>query len=133
MNRTIKFRGLRTDGKGWGWVYGHYFYDRQVMQSYIINDESNVDVFSDSVGQYTGLKDKNGVEIYEGDIIGDWTDVDGEQVLSRCPVFFDETLGKWMIDVNHGKEMHIAYSLATELNDFDYEIIGNIHEKTETK
>lgn len=127
MNRTIKFRGLRTDGKGW--AYGYYVVD--YLGITYIQTLDGVDTFEvdpETVGQFTGLYDKNGTEIYEGDVIGDWTDVDGEQVLSRCLVFFDETLGEWMIDVNHGKEMHIAYSLAAELNDFDYEVIGNTTE-----
>lgn len=145
--REIKFRGkskmsikemdeLEIPHQNW-WVKGHLIGDLIVFDQQVESCEEYVyprwwaPVEPETVGQYTGLKDKIGVEIYEGDIIGDWTDVDGEQVQSRCPVFFDETQGEWMIDVNHSKEMKLAYSLAGELNDFDYEVIGNIHDNPE--
>ena len=129
MNREILFRGKRTDNGEW--VYGDLLCNWTVPQILSEEDGNEYLVIPATVGQFTGLTDKNGVKIWEGDIIGDWTDVDGEQVQSTCPVFFEETLGEWMIDVNHGQEMAMAYSLASELNDFDYEVIGNIHDNPE--
>jgi uncharacterized phage protein (TIGR01671 family) len=77
--RTIKFRGLRTDGKGW--VYGslvdfnnfiaiwdkngdffeYVQYDRKISPEFIVHPET--------VSQFTGLTDKNGVDIYDQDIL----------------------------------------------------------------
>ena len=69
--RNIKFRGLRTDGKGW--VYGGYFQhtpDEDGVRYYIFDfNEGAVEVIPESIGQFTGLHDKNGKEIYEGDIV----------------------------------------------------------------
>ena len=76
--REIKFRGKRTDNGEW--VYGYYFIDLrdiedgltwreipQIQQRY--GDHFNYfDVDPSTVGQFTGLKDKNGVEIWEHDI-----------------------------------------------------------------
>lgn len=119
--REIEFRAKHTwDGS---FVYGYLGYKANDGK-YIINNGKEVNYFVDpeTIGQYTGLKDKNGTKIYEGDIAkfkfkGKW--VIGQIIYEYC---------RFAI-LSKG----VGYSITNIFlyKNVDCEIIGNIYDNPE--
>lgn len=74
MNREILFRGKSVETNEW--VYGSYILEKYENISYICYFEygvsisiKQVEVIPETVGEFTGMTDKNGTKIFEGDIV----------------------------------------------------------------
>ena len=119
--RTIKFRGKTDSGK---WCFGYFLYDGQRGRFVITDGLLEINrVNPDTVGQYTGLKDKNGKEIYDGDILAH----NGEPI-----GYIVDGVRGYCFDVMYfSPKYEESWSLyGVVVNDFhgDVEIIGNIHD-----
>lgn len=134
MNREILFRGKRIDNGEW--VYGDLIRinkDKTTIIPFIMDFGSSCDdykVLLDTIGQYTGLKDKNGRKIFEGDIleyIGKRED--NMNKVYRRKVVFHEGMFALL-----SKELQ-AYSALNYhgMKDgrFAWRVIGNIHDNPE--
>ena len=138
--REILFRGKTDDGKwvegvfipdcleslknqqvGWGWIKRHW-----LTGEFDVHTET-VEVIRETVGQFTGLTDKNGKKIFEGDIVKFHTETYTQEY---------DTIG--VIEYFNGA-FGIAYGNGKHLLEFNsmsmyvrwYEVIGNIHDNPE--
>ena len=127
--REILFRGKRTDNGEWveGYLYitqrGQYEISRY-SKSYDCERHTSVVVHS-TVGQYTGMTDKNGKKIFEGDII------DTPDRLVKV-VWFAGNAQFDLHFIRYKDEVVITNFKGIHMRDLkEYEVIGNIHDNPE--
>lgn len=142
MKREIKFRGkgLNTDQWFYGGVwYSHGAYGRSDESKIIIttiNNNGEVDLVAvpvdpKTVGQYTGLTDGDGVDIYEGDIvtfdrsIGNWT---GHRMKTEHEVYYECHISAFVM-----KAPGSYIKLRRLENRYIYKVIGNVYENKRIK
>ena len=126
--REILFRGKRLDNGEW--VYGNLMRyangDAEIWE--IFNPDIDTDcrdwvIIPDTVGQYTGLKDKNGVKIFEGDVIN------REYFWGYYIGYKDGSFVKIPLD----KVQRINWDWTPINQEFlnDWEVVSNIHDNPE--
>ncbi len=141
-NREIKFRGKSTNSiRGVGkWTYGHLMDIHKHNRLFIgewrkiggdatVKDElfsSYVDVDQKTIGQYTGINDINGVEIYEGDVVRFTQEWEIEADRDKIEV----------VQFQHGGFTPMCRTLGGVYYGCEserYEVIGNVHDNPELK
>jgi len=128
MSREIKFRALGRDGS---WRYGIYPFVSPEMSNTIYPIDRFWEVLitlrlrRGTVGQYTGLKDKNGKEIYEGDIVNITA-----PFIKHNPSHVGQVIykpAKFLWATTNGGDTYIPDAF----EDNEVEVIGNIYENPE--
>lgn len=143
MSREIKFRG-QTRRKGEriinmagdkceaNWVYGGIFPQNDSGDFAIIYQQvptiDKFSVYADTVGQYTGIEDKNGKEIYDGDIVKlpAWITNHGDYAVCKFTDLSSDTypiIGFAFFDLKGN---------LVDSDEWDeYEVVGNVYENPE--
>lgn len=130
MSREIKFRAWLKEEKKIvnietmhfteKWIGYHIFYEEEKKKKFEFSDSENFELM-----QYTGIKDKNDVEIYEGDIV--LIRIDKTNILHKTVVKFKH--GAFIADIIGNNDY--IYLFHFGFNKDDFEVIGNIYENSE--
>ena len=115
------------------WVEGYFCVYRGIPQ--ILVDESSWETIDDikTVGRYTGLCDKNGKKIFEGDIVSTKYEL-GRGGYYVFEVYYNENLCQFALTINSGsytKNKQYDWLQLTSLKANKVEVIGNIHDNKE--
>ena len=131
--REILFRGKVADEPD-EWVYGYLLPDARIIQTveFTGNKCCGVGTFQirpETLGQYTGLTDKNGKKIFEGDIVQILGDSKQYKNVDYNALIIFKVGGFCAIDGTEDNYGLRRYCLST--CDYSLKVIGNIHDNPE--
>lgn len=124
--RTIKFKGKSLEDGEWNYGDLSHVANQTLVKNNPCRDKRPVFTFAvapDTVGQYTGFLDKDGKEVYEGDIL--------RYNNSTFAVEWSEDLGAFTLRAIREKGKCDDIPLGVILKYIRFIIIGNIHDKQE--
>lgn len=129
--RDILFRGQKQNGE---WLYGdlvHYGDKILIFSENAQNSPDYYEVNTETVGQFTGLTDKNGVKIFEGDFLN--VEIFKIDIGYFNSVFFCENIqkSKCISTDYQGRKNFIEHENKNYLGDYAKVVIGNIHDNPE--
>lgn len=136
--REVLFKGKAIDNGEW--VYGSLLYSGSEDQYYIVEnggEELSYPVREETVGQYTGIKDKNGTKIFEGDILcmtinNEWTNNIDRKIYNYVK-FNDGMFATFYKDYEDGELIEIEEDrVCKALIEVDkFEVVGNVFDNPE--
>lgn len=134
MNREIEFRGF----DGTKWYYGDLEYNKKtdVARIHTYKEDGSYDkqyaVNPDTVGQFTGLVDKNGVKIFEGDIVEMIRPVEKsrKRMLTRHIVTC-HSVCDWVFESLAKEVLGLMIANHSDFDSYRFEVIGNIFDNPE--
>ena len=120
MYREILFRG-QPIGKGGIWMVGIGAYKTHTAEHLVLNAKGDcVEVVH--LCQYTGLKDKNGKKIFEGDVV-----IIGEKLKAKV-IYYD---GAFRMQSEFSPTPIDTTDMGYMMREFSVRVIGNIHDNPE--
>lgn len=124
--RTIKFRAKELDTCNW--VYGELHLHS--TKPHIHDEFKTKYIDTSTVGQFTGIHDRNGKEIYEGDFIRSF-DSQGEPIIHA--IEYENNDAQFIVVLAGYTKYDFGCGGITQkwINEFEKEVIGNIHDNTE--
>ena len=116
--REILYRGKRADNGEW--VEGFYLYTEENTHPVIIDMKCRSHIIiPETVGQFTGLTDKNGVRVFEDDILFSSYIADSPSI----------EVVKWIYNGWHTQEGDLTPDMIDDVGIMPYsEVIGNVHD-----
>ncbi len=133
--REVEFRGKDYNNE---WRYGNLVQEKWGKGKAITikKDKNGWSVLEETVGQYTGLKDDNEKEIYEGDILLiDAYTYTNPAFSGEYLVQYNEVLGMWrLINLENNKKDKEDFMIFEDLKGWyrlDIKVIGNIYDNPE--